>query len=421
MRSPNNDLKAKNNKFNSPFQLGENHILKRFRAALNILLTSEYYEGTELGKIYNEVGSNGKSKIYVDQPELETKLQEEFLDEEGDITKYLVGYTGVGKTTLIRNFFGIFNRDIIVKDDNLLIYVSFYSMIETGKKRLQKSIIEVMELACTYLSGVDYMTRLQSYNNDDYYWGFYEFINSNNKIIPHSYPNSPKYTKNIDEKKEDYKIILDYIKKNSPLDYTLCQLKYNLHQYEERTKRTIKNVVFIFDDIEAKPMSYQNKLIEIIYHIKKCLQAFKKRSYSFKTLITLRYYSFRLEQIRAKSAFREINKSDIILKSTVPSLSNVINQRFQFILEHENIISTLSDVQSYKDAKIELDNILIKLYGQYDKMLLSLTHYNIFESMNLLMRILTNKKYIGKYERQYDGAFVINRSNYKVYQMLSQV
>lgn len=159
-------------------------------------------------------------------------------------------------------------------------------------------------------------------------------------------------------------------------------------------------------------MSYQNKLIEIIYHIKKCLQAFKKRSYSFKTLITLRYYSFRLEQIRAKSAFREINKSDIILKSTVPSLSDVINQRFQFILEHEKVISTLSDIQSYKDAKFELDNILVKLYGQYDKMLLSLTHYNIFESMNLLMRILTNKKYIGKYEKQYDGAFVINRSDY---------
>lgn len=246
MRSPNNDLKSKNNKLNSPFQLGENHILKRFRAALNILLTSEYYEGTELGKIYNEVGSNGKSKIYVDQPELETKLQEEFLDEEGDITKYLVGYTGVGKTTLIRNFFGIFNRDIIVKDDNLFIYISFYSMIETGKKRLEKSIIEVMELACTYLSGVDYMTRLQSYNkNDDYYWGFYEFINNNNRIIPQSYPNSPKYTKDIDKKEKDYKIILDFINENSPLDYTLCQLKYNLHLYEERTKKQLK-MLFLF-------------------------------------------------------------------------------------------------------------------------------------------------------------------------------
>lgn len=33
-------------------------------------------------------------------------------------------------------------------------------------------------------------------------------------------------------------------------------------------------------------------------------------------------------------------------------------------------------------------------------MLLSLTHYNIFESMNLLMRILTNKKYIGKRENK---------------------
>lgn len=189
MRSPNNDMNLKNNKLNSPFQLGENHILKRFRVALSALLTSEYYEGTELGKIYNEVDSNGKSKIYVSQDKLEAKLQEEFLDEEGDITKYLVGYTGVGKTTLIRNFFGIFNRDITVKDDNLLIYVSFYSMIETGKKGLQNSVIKVMEMACTYLSEMNYMERLKSYN-DDYYKGFYDFIDNNNKLISNSYPNS---------------------------------------------------------------------------------------------------------------------------------------------------------------------------------------------------------------------------------------
>lgn len=415
MRSPNDDLKLKNNRLNSPFELGENHILKRFRAALKILLSSEYYEGTELGKIYNEVDANGKSKIYISQPTLEKKLQEEFLDEEGDITKYLVGYTGVGKTTLIRNFFGIFNRDIIEKDDNLIIYLSFYAMVADGKSALKNSIIEVMELACTYLSEVDYLERLKSYD-DDYYKQFYRFIyDHNNKLIIHSYPNSPKYTKNIDNTDTDYKKILDHIAKKNPLDYALSQLKYNLYRYKERTKKHFDNIIFIFDDIEAKPMKYQNQLIEIVYHIKKCLQAYEHRSFSFKTIITLRNYSFRLEQIRAKAAFREIDKSDIILKSSIPDLSEVIEKRFQYALQHESIISQSVERQSYIDAKNELDIILKKLYGQYDKMLLSLTHNNIFESMNLLMRILTNKKYIGKYEKETDGSFILSENDYNLY------
>lgn len=413
MRSPNSILKSKNNKLNNPFQLGENQILKKFRVAFNALLTSEYYEGTELGKIYNEVNSNGKSKIYVDQPELEKKLKEVFLDEEGDATKYLVGYTGVGKTTLIRNSFGIYNRDIVERDGNLFIYLSFYSMVATGKSALKNSISEIMEVASTFLSGVDYCERLISYD-DNYYMNFYKFIYDNNKQLIHSYKNSPEYTNDIMGTDKDYKLILNNIAKNRSLDYSLSQLKYNLHKYEERTQKKINNIVFIFDDIESKPMKYQYQLVEIVYHIKKCLQAFKNRSYSFKTLITLRYYSFRLEQIRAKAAFREINKNDIILKSTIPNLSEVIDKRFQYILQHEEIISRSSDRQSYIDAKNELDIILTKLYGQYDKMLLSITHNNIFESMNLLMRILTNKKYIGKYENENDGSFIINHHTYNL-------
>lgn len=416
IQSP-NSYKKDSCKLYDIFKLGDNLLRKRFYVALKNLLTSEYYEGTVLGRIYYDIKEDGRSSIYVRQPEMENKLKREFLDVEGDVTKYLIGYTGVGKTTLVRNFFRVYNRDICEIDGNLIIYFSFYSMISAnknqGKKKLiTKSLTEVIELANTYLSGKDYLSRVQEYD-DNYFKEFYNFMYSNNKKLVHSYINGPKYAKKIKKSKNPNKKILDWISEENPLDYSLSQFKFSLYLYEKKYNKQFKNIVFILDDIEAKSMKYQNELIESVWHIKKCLQAYTNRKYSFKTLITLRNYSFRMHQKRQKEAFREIDKSDIILKDTVPNLSSVVDLRFQYILEHKDVLKQIEELNSYKAAKKSLDIILKRLYGQYDKMLLELTHNNIFESMTLLMRILTNKAYIGKYEITKDGAFVIEPSKYR--------
>ncbi len=202
-RSPNKEMKRRDNKMFNPFQLGDNQIAKKFQRAFNVLLSSEYYEGTDLGKFYNERREDGRSKIYVDQEELEERVYREFINIDKDITKFLVGYTGVGKTTLLRNIFQIFDRDVNEIDNNLVIYFSFYSMssARNGKKKdvVQKAVIDALEMAITYLSGLSYAERLISYN-DEYYKGLFEYIYENNKMLIHSYRNSPQYTEDLNEK-----------------------------------------------------------------------------------------------------------------------------------------------------------------------------------------------------------------------------
>ena len=415
-RSPNKEMKRRDNKIFNPFQLGDNQIAKKFQRAFNVLLSSEYYEGTDLGKFYNERREDGRSKIYVDQEELEKRVYREFINIDKDITKFLVGYTGVGKTTLLRNIFQIFDRDVNEIDNNLVIYFSFYSMssARSGEKKdiVQKAVIDALEMAITYLSGLSYAERLISYN-DEYYKGLFEYIYENNKMLIHSYRNSPKYTDDLNEK-NIYRVILNWLEDKDPFDYTLCQLKYYLKKYEEKNNRKLKNIILIFDDIEAKSIEYHNEVIELAWHIKKCLQAFKDREYNFKCLITLRNYSFRMQQIRLKEAFREINKNDVILKDQVPNLSEVIGVRLKYVLQHKKILESVKEPDTWKQAAEKLDLILSKLYGQYDKMLLSLTHNDIFKSMSLLMRIITNKNHLGKYEIFNDGAFVIIPEKYNV-------
>lgn len=428
-RSPNTYF----NKSIDPYAVGNNQLQKQFKWAISALLSTEYYAGSDYGKIYSERREDGKSKIYVDQKELENKLQEEFIDINEDITKFLVGTTGVGKTTLIRNFFKVFGRDVVEEGGNLIIYVSLYSMVSAQENIPENSLVSAIDSAVreaiTYISGLKYIDRLKSYD-DQFYSDFYDFVEINNNHLIHSYPESPEYTEKLNSGNPK-KIILNYIMSVAGLDYDLSLLKYYIHNNEKH----FNNLVFIIDDIEGLNLEHTSIIVEKMLHVKKCLQAKRtyidtqklenqitslevERTYNVKTLIAARNYSFRsINWERKRTAFREINSSDIILKDTVPLLSEIINVRVNYLVNNPRILEKYIKKQAFSDEAQKLMYILKNLYGKYDDMLLALTHNNIFVSMKLLMRIITNKQFVGKNEMDIKGAFDINP---KVYSSVSK-
>ena len=398
MLSPNSRFSS-NRHSKDQMSLGNNFISKMFRWPLETLLTSDYYAGSDNGKIFNEKRSDGRSKIYVDQFELERKLQEEFMDQEDDITKYLVGALGVGKTTLIRNFFKVFGRDVVEEDGNLVIYVSLYSMVSASgnvkETKLMDAVGDAIQLAITYISGQDFIERLMSYNTK-FYEDFYRFVEYNSKFLISSFRTNPTNIKKLKDG-NPYEVILDWIAEKYSLDYNLCLLKYYLSIKGE--VHPVKNVIFIIDDVESLSLDHTNYIVEMMQNVKKCLQAKRggTRLYNVKTLIALRNYSVRnINKERQREAYREISKSDIILKDTVPSLQEVVSRRAKYLLEKPEIISRYSNINAFKDSEKTLYYILNGLYLKYDDMLLALTHNNIFVSMRLLLRIVTNKQFIGR-------------------------
>ena len=190
-RSPNLEYRLEEDDLTNSFQKGENQIEQRFRNALDVLLTPDYYEGSCLGKYYTRIGKNGYSSIYVPQPILENQLQEDLVERKEDIVMFLVGYTGVGKTTLIRNFFRVFDRNITVTKNNLVVYVSFYSTAANVNEKDLTSVLRVaiqaIEKACTYVSGFkSYPERLMSYN-EAFYKDLYLYIAQNNSSLAHEF------------------------------------------------------------------------------------------------------------------------------------------------------------------------------------------------------------------------------------------
>jgi hypothetical protein len=142
------------------------------------------------------------------------------------------------------------------------------------------------------------------------------------------------------------------------------------------------------------------------------MQANRGRSYYIKSLIALRNYSFRnLPQEIKQEAFRESNV--VIHKDTVPPLSEVIDLRLDYLLQKPEIVDRYSNTDALNEAYKTLKTILQSLYGQYNEMLLALTHNNIFDSMDLLLRIVTNKQFIGKNEIERKGAYEVTLEQYQ--------
>lgn len=416
-------------KNNDPYAYGVNQLKKQFKWTISALLSTEYYAGSDYGKIYSQRRADGKSKIYVDQKDLEDRLQFQFMDLNEDVTKFLVGATGVGKTTLIRNFFKVFGRDVVEENGNLIIYVSLYSMVSAKENIPEKSLISAIDSsvreAITYISGLKYIDRLKQYD-DQFYSDFFDFIEINNNHLIHLYPESPEYTEKL-KLGNPKETILNYIMSTASLDYDLSLLKYYIHISKDKQ---FENLIFIIDDIEGLNLEHTSIIVETMLHVKKCLQAKRtnlddlkmsdspflkdmERTYNVKTLIAARNYSFRnIRWERKRTVYREINSSDVILKDTVPPLSEIINARVNCLENNPHILEKYVKKQVFIDESKKLIYILKNLYGKYDDMLLALTHNNIFLSMKLLMRIITNKQFVGKDEMDIKGAFDINPSIY---------
>lgn len=441
-KSPNSYKKAKFTTGNNPYARGDNNLNARLQKAIRIILSKEYYEGSDNGQYYNKKREDGKSWIYVDQPDIENDLQRGFIDEDSDCVKYLVGPTGIGKTTLIRNMFKVFDRKAVLNtrkiDDgkggkeektDLIIYISFYSMMnsendgnfDSGNAPIIKTISTALREAIDLVDGTTLKDRIKN-RTVDFYKDFYGFVEGNNKLMGNAISDF-----DIDEEEARKascieKYILNQMEKSEVLDYNMSLFKYYLNKYEKKNDRLFDNIILILDDIESVGKIGKG-IAENAYHIRKCLQAYKSSHvrYHIKCLVAMRNYSFRNDILVYKEANRTYigtdfdNKEDIILKDTAPSLEAIISKRVDYILNHNEVVALYSDRDSYLAAANILKIVLKKVYGKYDKMLLYLTHYNIFSSMTLLFRIITNSQFIGKFEMdraKNDGSFVLSEKDY---------
>lgn len=386
-----------------------NQMHRRFPEFFDFMLNADYYEGTKNGKNFYEIDENGCSRLYVKDP-LEQEL-EKIRVYKGNTMKYLVGYTGIGKTTLLRNFWKVLDRDIHINNEDLIIYISFYSSnlsSSNPQKSLEDEIVRHILRACRKLM----QHWGDKFPSEEIFWGnFFDYIERYKPILLENEDFTPTF--NFFNKLEKLSIRkkhqLDILCEEKKLEYYSCLLKYLVCSINE-----IRNIVFIYDDIESKEVLYHRPLVEIARHIHACFSVIEDKDSQVKTIVALRAYTFRSNIDRQLEARRECIEKNTIRKMDAVKLHDIFVKRFNEIERIVNKEEKVDKLEDYKMAKRQFFMVEDEINKSFGNIIYQLVNCNICNAMYLYISIMDNVRWISVNEYEDNGMFELSSSSYRL-------
>lgn len=384
----------------------QNQIGRRFSKTFEILMDPGYYEGTKYASYFNELNKDGTSKIYV-RDSYEEEL-DYFSKSSNNQIKYLVGLTGMGKTSLIRNYFKIKDRNIkIDKNNRIIIYISFYNsdlISDQPDKSVKNEVLKYLKLTIKSLMN---NPTIKNMSEKDFWNKFYDYVETNKPTLLTSediLPGLTFFNHAISEFTRKQQVLKDFFNENS-LEYYTSLLKFTITLLNVNTE-----IILIYDDIESKIEKFHRPVIETARHVQACLCATEGSLINVKSLIALRAYTFRCNIGRQLEARRESIIKDVILKKSSVSLADIFEKRFEYIVQKESIQQT----DSHKQAKKELDYVINHINRIGKDFIYKIANYNICEAMIIFCNVMTNLEWIAYGETETKGAFKLESKNYKV-------
>lgn len=373
--------------------LGDNNLRKSFFTCFNIMLSSCYNDDTQSSRYYNKINSDRTSAYYVHQHEIEEKL-DNFLSPPVDKDTFLVGFTGIGKTTLIKNFFGIIDSNPFITDDGKLIaYLSVHADDMTN----EKDVDEVF--ACFLQSVVNCLNQIYPFNlsNEENINELYVFIKKyKDRLVNGGTP--------FNEEEHSKKSILQrFLKEHSRSFYSML-IKFLIDKINA-TENRINTVVLLFDDIESQRIGVHIPFISKALNISACLRNVNEnRSFVVKSLISLRAYTFRFHNSRQTEAKRIYREEDVILKDSIPRMKDIFEKRYQVYYDNEDVRNAIANEKRWIDSEKVLKEVVNHL-ADFGDIISSIAHYDISHSLKIFLRILTNKRWFAPNESYYNGSF----------------
>lgn len=404
--------KHRPNYFNIPTgvqEVGRGLITRMFPFAFKVLLTHGYNEGTPQGLYFNTLNELGQSSIYVRQTAYEGIL-EKIVNDYGDSLKYLVGFTGIGKTTLLKNFFKAFSRSIEIRDGLLILYISFHSAnlnTDNPKESVDEVITEYILTAVDKLIDTHPdIEKLINNHREEFNKALYDNICENKEIkIPHNHL-LPSFSHSGEDK---YTSILNEMVQSDLLAYCLFLLKFVVNMCND-----IQKVVFIYDDIESQANIFHRHVADSANHIHSCTLTHKNRNYHVKTIISLKSFTFRENVSREAIARRVDIDNDVVLKETIPPIIEIFKKRFNVAKKQEYKRIENPDSQTWEEAEAILDIIARELSINFGDAICKLTNNDIHKALIAFVKILTNHRYVAASERENRGAFRLSRDDYNI-------
>jgi hypothetical protein len=299
---------------------GHNKVYKRFRKVFEVLL------------------EEASPTVWHADPDaciVETPLMDERLDEFKDTLVSsivpLTGYTGIGKSTLIRHYFKS-KGQIEIRDHTIIIPLFFNSRFN-----VESSLLTSLKAACHVIQ-----TELNiAFDMEE----FATFVYSNrpdllffDKSVPISLPKPELLATLLQKYPEGYYLqYLKYIRKNSP----------------------ITQILIIVDDIESQEFGFQEMLLKQVFKAYKCLCNYPERPYTVNVLISLRPTTLKL--LNKQTWYSAYPVQDPIEFENTICLEDLFRERFDYYVNHFKIKDSVENKDAWLQAYDILQNVAKKV------------------------------------------------------------
>lgn len=305
------------------------------------------------------------SELYIPVLEVEEYLSS--LQGNQSFCVLLVGHTGIGKSTILRNYFDVLRHKPKIDPDTGEIIIPYFCNNHGCNNH------GVQDTACVFFaSGIQYVAdelikRLEEPFNRVNLWDFID----NNK--PTSFT---RYRKGeFHSKEEDLEILLE----NDQFAYSAFLLKYLLSQ---KVNSCFSNVVILFDDVEGLDSSeIRRKYIDFAYHAYSCLKN-KDGSWHVKLLIAERPYTR-----------REFHKRDWQDQKPDINILMPVSLKELFQARHSHVVSKTEPKaikrESWEASFEFLNQVLDKIDVHGKELLLSLSNFNVRKAFRKLEHCLS--------------------------------
>lgn len=352
---------------------------------------------------------NVDSNLYIEQPTNKYKKSLDlFLSGYNSDIKFFIGYTGVGKTTFLKHYFGYKTLGFVeYKNDGIVVPISWDGQKIPDKDfggEIDKQISNVLDNLIDYL----YKSYEELILNESE--EILKYINAtrSNVITPlsiYEIKQAEKLGITISQAK------LQKSKDLKPIPFSSSLLKYVI----ETHRNDIKRLIFVIDDLETLAQKKLCYLITTYLNIYDCMHNTKNKPI-VNLLISLRPHSFRFlkdnidhKYINSYGNFLD-NEANRIIKDEIPNVKDILISRFQDVFKKTE---KPGNPETWRIAKTVFYEIIASLDENIIKTISDLCHLNIRAIIDCLHMILSNRVWCQNYSETYTEYPNVRMTDYR--------
>lgn len=389
-------------KINSRFEINNytasNDIYRKFRYQFDALLNPN-----------ERIASSAQlDEIYVHDTEFEKEI-EYFKDSATSQLQFVIGYTGIGKTTSLRHCFGlrINNAPIYREKRKELILPTFFDAhndIGMTKEDAINALAKRIQSVCSFMEdefddiGLLFSGEREKKDSED----FYNFIKSY----------KPEIVQDVEEfnlhrtKREKIYHGLKTAFSTDKFAFFAMKLKY----YISLKRDKISRFTLVVDDIESLHWKYQMEVIDSYLSLYECL--FNTVEDTENPCITNMLISIRPITARLLNNYIQVDAYPVgpeILKRSI-SISEMFQKRFNYYTCRND--KMIGNVETWQGCYDELMRLTDRFDNKFSNMIMELNCFNIRDTLKCYAMVLGNRRWI-QCDKKFEEYFQIRFDEYK--------